>query len=506
MKSVFEEKIEAIKNAFEADIAKGDLETALLPPVADFLNKHFQMIADADKVYGEELKNIGWRGKSAYRKDQLLHICAAPFINQAIYRQFLETLHPDYRALWETLLFAYELTDEEILKATGVTLYTEKQFGYRNEMIKATKPRYAIFDPVKRSYSFFYRKSISYRFPPSLRGQIIGYYDVPEEAQLTGIPQPPQTRYLYDKAETLFHQEAVRFIAYYRQGEISETTKSRPALNTMARVSKTLNTSEFFEDTPYKLLRHSRAIMLAHWVIRESMIHKTDDLAVLLRARFSEKKSNLQIAPSILLHLKGFGLIGNESLLNDVEKKTLDLLAKLPHGQWVEFGRVRRYVGHLKIDFAPVSIHEVDKLSIDENLTFGPDLIEQKNGEYYLGSISPYYRHILSKPMLDGMFFFFAALGLCDIAYDAVNFKDPDNKHASFWGGLVAVRRTNLGDYVCGLTDEYRLPAFENTPILFSPDTLMIQSQGDDKALSVLLTPTPKKSAPIAIAPIAGFF
>ena len=80
-----------------------------------------------------------------------------------------------------------------------------------------------------------------------------------------------------------------------------------------------------------------------------------------------------------------------------------------------------------------------------------------EDGHYKVAIGYNRHRNAIELPVLKGTFFFFAALGLCEIIYDEVDEYESTTVRYSPWDNLIAVKRTALGDYVFGLSDQYQM-------------------------------------------------
>jgi hypothetical protein len=86
-------------------------------------------------------------------------------------------------------------------------------------------------------------------------------------------------------------------------------------------------------------------------------------------------------------------------------------------------------------------------------------------------------------------------MGLCELAYDeAKGEMGVDNYSA--WDGLKAVKRTALGDYVCGLSDKYELEISAKGGMSLSPETLLITIDGPESGMGGILAPYAEKISP----------
>jgi hypothetical protein len=116
------------------------------------------------------------------------------------------------------------------------------------------------------------------------------------------------------------------------------------------------------------------------------------------------------------------------------------------------------------------------------------------------------HRNAIELPVLKGTFFFFAALGLCEIIYDEVEEKKPTSAVYSPWDKLIAVKRTPLGDYVFGLSEHYQMSETKIDGFTLSDSALIIKLDSADSPYSGSFSNFAEQLNPLSFKTDASIF
>jgi hypothetical protein len=182
----------------------------------------------------------------------------------------------------------------------------------------------------------------------------------------------------------------------------------------------------------------------------------------------------------ILTHLRGFGptyIYSNISLFNFVSNFSFQIK---DYQGWVTGEAVYRYF-------------QYRTYAIYENMTyeFGRAYFES----YRLKGASPvlyypvrnYWESLFLKPMLKGIFFYLAALGLFELKFDfpvkGWDFAYKDEEYSTLWDGLRYLKLTGLGKYAFGFSETYTPDVLELSPSKFRYDPIepLIILEKDDQ-------------------------
>lgn len=423
-------------------------------------------------------------------KTQLAQLCALPLASKKSYHAFLQFLDKEVAKVWEELIWEERLSDSEIEKRLGIKVYQmiEQENYYRSVvMSKRIDPRFAIFSNIKSSNYYGYynsnNKEILLGLPLLLRQLIAEYYELPENAQLIAVPAPTATAYVYDTGERDILLELPRVLSYKEQGQVSYTVKDRPALNTLPRMAKNLSIREFFPQTDDKQLKNLRTLILAGMALHVRGAKLAPDTPTVIRALFRKAYPETAFTAGFLLtDLKGMGHLENYDLQKK-EDAMLRVLATLPAGAWIPVERLKRFVRFHLLDIRPMSDY-----TATNKLYYEYEGAGKWDKKHYINKGD--FARAIEMPYFLSSFFLFAAFGLCDIAYDAPDLNQLGRECYSSWDGLRFVRRTALGDYVCGFSKTYDATNLApDTTIMLSPDTLLITTEETDTSAAALLEP-----------------
>ncbi len=425
-------------------------------------------------------------------REKLANLCFLPFSTRNLYYLFLESLPPTIKIIWEQLIWENTIKINDAIKEYKISIFASGKDPLRS---------YFYYSDIREEYqlllstdSYYATSMDSARFvlPFGLRSVIAKYYDLPESAKLIGMQEAPATEFQYLDAEASIMAELPRLYTYYKQKQIDFTVKERPAATGLSKIHRNLQLREFFPEASKKQHKFLRTNILAtliyHWPQKTSI-----DQAATIQTYFNSLfKNKTYTAAALLPDLKGMGNV-DLYYLNKVEAALLDLLGKLPGEAWVDMNRIEQHTKFLLINLKGVS------LSIaDEKLYFELDIEEKALKRYnedrkYINDTT--YRQAIELPILKGAFFLFAAMGLCELAYDEVKGEIGVDAYSA-WDGLKAVKRTPLGDYVCGLSNNYELQISSKGGMTLSPETLLITIDGPESGMAGILAPYAEKISP----------
>lgn len=483
-------KIKEIAGSFEAVLTKDFMQKRYLAPIKNFVLAH-QAFLEKEGV--EASLMYFCLNARAFNKTQLSTSIAIAFCSKSIYEAFLASLKEDVRKVWDFLMWENSSDELRLEKRTGVMVYkmeVTQNVRYSSQK-KSLLPQYDIFN-IGQDYYFGYfdqdepdTPKFTLGLPLFLRQQLVQYYPQPENAKLTPVAQPAATEYVYDSGERDIALEWPRVTAYKDQEQISYTGKNRPSLNSLPKMHKNLNIKEFFPDVEEKrakILRTSLLAGMAAYVKKNSNSSAvSNDIFKLFRSLYADK---IHSAPMVLPDLKGMGYVDDDDVIKR-ESELLRIFASLPSGGWVPFENVEHFFNYHLLDLQPFTQYIANnKLYFEYE---GKKGRSWDNKHYITKGL---YKEAIILPFLRGSFFLFAAFGLCDIAYDRPDWDQMGRESFSSWDGLRYVRRTPLGDFVCGFTKEYDASNIKSeSKITLSPDTLLILTDEKDSSAAGILAP-----------------
>ena len=458
-----------ISDALDKEFTKEALQNTLLRFVKPVLQK-----------YGAELKQKGHLSSAYANPADLPLRTKADYVNAVVilfsgpepYRCFRESLHKDVLVLWDALVFNDAIGFSQAKEEFGFTVFAPS--ARRNHYYRPEPDIKAPFDtlPYKSGWGYDYRNYF-FQLPLALREVLVGYYEVPPQAKLTPMDTLPEGGIAYADAETQFFLDYNRLRIYFQQGEIAYTMKNRPVASGLTKVHRMVKSREFFPNTDIKRHKLVRTHLLASVMPYLSVLEKTfPEPHNLLRAFFQTSYViDFPSPPALLPDIKGLGHLENYEF-RAYGSHMLHLLRELPANSYVSIQNIVGYCQYNLMHTDGVSRYEAfHRLSIEESL--GSNWERQPIG-------FSEYKKVIQLPLLRGSFFLFAALGLCELIYEEVSSMDFAVEKFSPWDGLIAVKRTPLGDYVCGLATRYEMTAPQIAGFTLSDSALLIKLESTD--------------------------
>ncbi len=489
----FDQQLIQVKEYLNRSYTKELLQKEFLPLVKTFIAENGPLFKQL-KVPQKLLQAI--TDLKYGTKDDIATAIALVMASKPLYQSFILQFTEDFLAVWCTLIYKGMVAHTWIERKYDIKLTVplgpiDKR--YAGGMAKQLKPEYNIFYRSSGySHQFWDKEIIKLSLPTELRALLLPFHEIPESAQLKGIDNPDKTDYLFTEIELSIHTEMPRVITYWMSQQFAYTAKARPSIPALNKTNKNLQLREFFP-TADKSKKHLRTQLIAGifgWVNKRQTYHDTPSfIRNIIQQTYIR---NAITAPWLLPDIHGMGHIENASITRN-EPQIFKLLGALPSAKWVTWENIEKYVEYHVLDIRPIK-----EYLADDKLHYTAKEDEKFNEYYSETNISlDIYEDAISYPFIKGSFFLFAALGLCELAYDEVEVNNSEDGIFSSWDGLRYVRRTALGDYACGLVETYELKSVSQlNNFEFSEETLFISVQNDDPTILSLLAPYADKIGP----------
>ena len=473
----------------------------------DFLQKNwFPHAVKLLKTHDAELRKNGYgpimpanlNNIPVRIKSDVVVVVAILFSGSLPYRLFRESLPEDVLLLWDALVKNNFIGFAEAKLTLGIEVVDKippKSYFYVKE--PEVMEKFNIFP--KKSPSWAYQQLDNYFWLPRiLRESLILLYDIPASAKLIPIANLPEKGTFFSNTEVLFFSDYGRMNLYFKQDEISYSTKLRPVQTGLGKIQRTLKIREFFPDTTIKHYKYLKTNMLAsvmpYFFVIEKNLAESHDI---LKAFFKRAYGNGFPSPTVLLpDIKGLAYFENHQF-KTYERQMVKLIKDLPKNEYVAIENILGYCS-----FSLFQIDILGRTEAHEKLTM--DAPDGDNIKVAIG----YNRHrnAIELPVLKGTFFFFAALGLCEIVYDEVGEKKPTSAVYSPWDKLIAVKRTSLGDYVFGLSEHYQMSESKIDGFTLSDSALIIKLDSTDSPYSGSFSNFAEQLNPLSFKTDASIF
>jgi hypothetical protein len=474
-------QIYALGNQLELAYTKDELSRRFTPVLKSFFEKNRGFLiregVDADLIDAKP---------SSITKIVLANQCAIPFASLNIYTRWLDGLsEPVRKAVW---LLIWE--DGMLSENLSILINTPVENGFSNSK-SYDEPIFILpefkfltsHNPVGNSYYHYRNRKPIMSLPLPIRKILSTYYEQPEYTKIIGTEKTPELGQDFHDCEQTILQEWPRVLAYVNNGQLDFTINGRPKLTGLNRMQKQLSLREFIPTPENKKLKYLRTYLLGAMARLAPAINTSETVPQQIKQLFDiPYKKGFSTPLIMLLELKGSANIQMRDVIQK-EHLMLELLTSLPAGEWVDFDRI---IGHIKYNFWNIRPIE---FNIINNLYFNHSSYGEPVEHHQI-------REAIEYPCLRGTFFLYAAFGLCEINFNEPFSMEHGDTYFSPWDDILAVRRTKLGDYVCGLSDEYDSQhARPAHTFVLSPETLMItMAQGND-AVAKLMEPYAERIA-----------
>ncbi|WP_394990585.1 hypothetical protein [Emticicia sp.] len=412
------------------------------------------------------------------------HIVSKLFRNNEIYQFFLSSLNIDIKKVFDTMVWNETLTEEEVLKETGIEIFFQiekKTYTNKTYFEKDFRKEFMVFAVETQSeynyHSSSYIKNFFIEIPIELRKILIEYYEKPLHYNLVPLTETPNTEYIACN-ETEIFTTLPNLINYNQQGNIKTSTNGKVMSNTLGKIRKTLNINELYPESAPKDLQQLKSYLLASLVVCQDKPKKDEIFLGLLKSYFDITYIKKYLSHiHLLTHLKGGH---NLYQVQDVESTFVEILKMLPENKWISTQNILDFTSLRNYDFKMASI-----VQMCQYLTYE---IEGKYGKDKKSLTKANYKNFTIEPFIKGSLMLWACYGLLDIAYDNIDTTELGKTYYSNYDGIKAVRLTNLGAYLLGKTAVYEVPEVEKSfELIFSTDNLMILVEGETNITDNLL-------------------
>jgi hypothetical protein len=473
----------------------------------DFLQKNwFPLAVNLLKSHETELRKYGYgmimpenvNNIPIKIKADVVIVVAILFSGSLPYRLFREHLPEDVLLLWDALIknkFIGFTEAKQMLDIDVVDKLPPQSYFYVND--PEVKEKFSMFP--RKSPSWAYRQLDSYFWlPRDLRESLILLYEIPSSAKLLPTTNLPEKGIFFSDTENLFFSDYGRINLYYKQDEISYSTKFRPVQTGLAKIHRTLKIREFFPNTTIKQYKYLRTNMLASvmpyfFVIEKNMVEPQDILKGFMRTAYG---NGFPSPPVLLPDIKGLAFFENYQF-KIYEGQMVKLLKDLPKNEYVAIENILGYYSFSLFQLDIVGRNEAhEKLSMEA----------PEGGKYKVPIGNNRHKNAIELPILKGTFFFFAALGLCEIIYDEVDEYESNTERYSPWDNLMAVKRTALGDFVFGLSEKYQRFDNKTDGFTLSDSALFITLDNDESPYSASFSNFAEQLNPLTFKTDASIF
>ncbi len=417
-------------------------------------------------------------------KEEYCNLVSKVFKNKTIYEGFLNSLDQNVKKVWDFMVWKEELSDEDILIETGISITTNIEKISFNKKIYIEKDLckefliFAIESESNYSYaSNSYLKTFTVELPIELRRVLKGFYDKPLYYNFIPLAEVPKTTYISSSESEIFVY-LPNLLSYNQAGNIKVSGPGRVMLNTLGKIRKILNIKELYPESSTKELQLLKTYLLSSMVVCESKPKKEETFTGILKNYFEKTYlKNFASHVHILTSLKGTHHLYN---IVNVESNFIEVVKHLPIDKWISIKNFIDFTSFRSYNFQISSIHEMCNYltyEVEGNYSKEKKSIKKIN-----------LKTFIEEPILKGNIMLWSCYGLLDIAYDDIDSTQLGKTYFSVYDGIKALKLTNLGAFILGKTSQYEAPLIKKSyDLTLSSENLIIKVEGETSITDNLL-------------------
>lgn len=487
---------------------------------ADFLN-HLQSNYNLDflkMIYDEYLHlffDIQYFGmtnhliRSKLKKHDLIHAFATLLCDEDNFWSFMDAVHEDVYGVLERLVWeGGELHARKLDQTLSEKVCLIEKMTYKGQTLQKNQlnPKYCIFK-VRKVHSMSQITGWVHNYylslPSFLCTHLKQYLPKPEFYNLVGLKEIPKQYQIFSEKDSILFQLPLIW-AYVEEDNVKFASSSgKPVKSALNKMIKDCSLVEFYPSGTYED-KHIRANLLACFLKGLSYqqfknIPETEKmLKEMMDIYFENSDTNLLDYFKLiyfLSHLKGWRKVYSSYHYRLHFQKELELrneikaiLKELTVGDWISIDNIINYCFYRNI---PVDI--VDRMIACHYFHFQYTTNvsgewEASGGKTYVSETN--YAEVITKPAIRMLMFFFASLGIIDIAYtkpENDTIRSVKRPYFSEYDGLEYIRLSELGAYVLGKTSTFDYRSKLNAEITLDDQRLIANIKGFDPAKQMVL-------------------
>lgn len=485
---------ELVADAFEKGYTLADLKESFFVLTRTFVQKNMSLLVVEEEV-PDKIILIGTY--NSWTKRDLALFVTLPYLNKNLFDAFKAVLPKQVSLLLDELVWEEKMTQSAIEASLGFKVYEVSKSGYSGYEQVAIKQPFKFFRYVNiHRYSSLKTPDYTLYIEPSVRRIITIYYDAPSGAKLNPVTELPEIAHIYERGEIDIMLELPRLLAYSQQGNIKTSVKGKPQVSSLGKMQRKLNLAEFYPDEASKLIGSMRTNLLAGLISTMGAASSTSERNILIKTLIHSYYANGYTSVyKLLTYLKGTAY-AEAYYVEKVEPHFVHLLSELPENEWVSVENILKYLKFSFVDIRPIKSYTAkNKLYYEYEAVVQYERYAYTEQKHYIDNER--YDRAITVPTLKGTMYLFAAFGLLDIAYEAVDGSMMGQTCDSPYDGLKYIRLNSLGAYVSGQRTRYEAPEeISHSKIELSPDSLTIISDKNDTTAAIVLEPYTEKVTP----------
>ena len=474
-------------------ITKEELEEVIDKAYSlDSIIKIYKDYVQPLKLYESEIKidqkDVTFSKQKAQKKE-LIGILADVYSNLDNFKKLLESLPPDVikvfdLIVWEGGKHRAEVVEKDLSVQIIGTNSTGVQFIASNYIFFNVE-KAANFNQTGFQYKIF--------LPDEIRNFIRPAFSHPEGYELQTLEEIPEHEYVTQDSNSILRKIQLYF-NYMNSGNIFYSKLGKPSKVSIKNMHDYCEIKEFYK-SDNKDLTYLKTEMVID-LLKEmnlTLSYKPVDSMKEIIQRF--QSTDLNFYPDSLLdYIRGKGDLSINHDYKErsikIRKAFIELLKELPDQKWIDINTLMQFIAYRNLFFKPY-----DEKFSEENLYFDET---KKTSSNYTFTQKTYikddlYKIIITVPLLKGLIYLFASIGILDISYDSPKNNDYRQKNEDYlspYDNLKFIRLSELGFHVLNETgfEQFEVEEEEtNVSFLTDDDRLLVSVHGYDKVKLLFL-------------------
>ena len=324
------------------------------------------------------------------------------------------------------------------------TKYLEETFQHRlplnkmeNELSLVTRERYNSYDGTIDNITI----------DEDIQSILKLVYQVPNDYNIRTVEKLEDTQYSYNNEDGIFN--FINIISDMLQNNLIEFGKTgdKPLLKILNNVKVATGINEFY--TTKKLDSFATDMLTRSFYSYYSKQKKFQSSELLSLKDFVTKEFQTHyeflITRVLASHLKKVRYTNyyfSEIKLFSIMKQVISDIAQKG---WIDIKHILRFLDYRSLAFSFETEYQTDEYTLE--------------GDSYYYNCNGYYQEIFFEPIVKGMFFYLASLGVVEIKYNQPlsnsEIKAKGKEYISVWDGLKYIKITELGKYIFNITYKY---------------------------------------------------
>ncbi|MGR3218405.1 MAG: hypothetical protein ACUZ8H_01125 [Candidatus Anammoxibacter sp.] len=438
------------------------------------------------------------------KKAEQAKLLAEVYYSKKLFFKLLEKVDANVRSIFEILTWDKYVNVKALEERFRTKIMIGKANNYYGSSDKTPDSKYQFF-----LYSFRYTCFGGYDsdggdyddsyddyeyflyLDDPIREQFKNYFTPPAGYDLKPLNEV-DANYVFEDNGNIFDELPV-YIGFLSQGLLEMGKNRQPLKNSFKRMKEVCGIAEFYKDDcgdlAFLRTKFISSLLLSKNGIKDFEVAgpKPTDL---LKSVFQQfEKDRYSISENFLLHLKGRTKCFYDENNDVVAANLIALLRDLPINKWVSAENLCSFVKYRDIDLKIIPENPAEKYLYYTRRIPGDSYIGRER-QYVIKEC--YYAAVII-PMIKASMFFFASIGLVDVAFGKpVNndLKNDGKDYFSIFDGLQYVRLTDPGAYIVGKTKKYVVNSkqSESADIIPDEERLIAYLTGPDKLKEMFLS------------------